>query len=220
MGTSHCNFILLSGALTTMALVVIIVVGFSTQLIFGWPCFCCCLLFAVCCCCCGIMAEAASVGHVGHVGHVFVLSPVCPRCLFHFSLIFCSFCVFARHRWQCRSIAVAILRLHARPQSNTHATHTHMRYIDVAILMAMFHAPLSAKFNARRKYATSPPLSSPSHDQPTKQPTNPPLPLDCIHERLFTGRFWSWLHCAAHRMADNKRDFSFGHLIKCSTAAT
>lgn len=103
---------------------------------------------------------------------------------------------FLRCRVACRSIAVAILRLHARPQPNTPThthtcthtcRHTHMQAgrqagrqrhagssIDVAILMAMFHAPLSAKFNARRKYAVRPasPRTAAVPARPLRTPTS------------------------------------------------
>lgn len=99
----------------------------------------------------------------------------------------CLFCAAASHAVALRSPYCVCMHAHSQTHPHTHTpkhTHWHTRTgrlrhagssIDVAILMAMFHAPLSAKFNARRKYAVSP--------APPRR--GPPRPL----QRLLLSRF-------------------------------
>lgn len=140
----------------------------------------------------------------------------------------CLFCAAASHAVALRSPYCVCMHAHSQTHPHTHTpkhTHWHTRTgrlrhagssIDVAILMAMFHAPLSAKFNARRKYAVSPAPPWPS--TPPATPTAQSLRGNSCCSQLDSSGA-APLSTLLQRGADNKRDFSFGHLIKCSTAA-
>lgn len=99
----------------------------------------------------------------------------------------CLFCAAASHAVALRSPYCVCMHAHSQTHPHTQQTqaHTHaggqagrQRHagssIDVAILMAMFHAPLSAKFNARRKYAVrpAPPRTAAVPARPLRTPTS------------------------------------------------
>lgn len=139
----------------------------------------------------------------------------------------CLFCAAASHAVALRSPYCVCMHAHSQTHPHTHTQahtgthtcrHTHMQAgrqagrqrhagssIDVAILMAMFHAPLSAKFNARRKYAVSPAPHRPAPPLCRNAPCARPLLGLSVASRqlllLLAGLFWrgSIVHIAATR---------------------